>query len=39
MLSNGPGKQQGVAQAKRGENRVDGELVQGGSRPGSGASS
>jgi hypothetical protein len=34
LLASGPGKQQGVAQAKRDENRVDGEVVQGGSRPG-----
>lgn len=34
LIAIGPGKQQGAAQAKREENRVDGELVQGGSRPG-----
>jgi hypothetical protein len=34
LLANGPGKQEGSAQASRQENRVDAELVQGGSRPG-----
>jgi hypothetical protein len=34
LLASGPGKQQGAAQAKRDENRVDGEVVQGGSRAG-----
>jgi hypothetical protein len=34
MLASGPGRQEGVAQTKRNQNRVDGELVQGASRPG-----
>jgi hypothetical protein len=34
MIANGSARQEGLAQAKRDENRVDAELVQGGSRPG-----
>jgi hypothetical protein len=34
LLASGPGKQQGAARAKRDDNRVDGEVVQGGSRAG-----
>jgi hypothetical protein len=34
LIAIGPGKQEGVAQTRHDENRVDGEVVQGGSRPG-----